>query len=106
MASFSGEDENTTKRNVETVTEQSLPSTSTKSKDELIEEVCRNLPEDQFNAAHPFDCSKFLYCHNGYVTVTECAADLWYDPLTRKCEYPNRAHCDIWLYERSILMNT
>lgn len=68
---------------------------SEKANSDVIAQVCENLPQDEFLAQHPFDCTKVLFCDHGRVTITSCPSGLWYDPLQRICDYPYQAHCEL-----------
>lgn len=72
---------------------ESTLQTNQPNDNDLVAQICANLPEDQFQAPHPFDCTKFLFCDHGHVIVMTCPDGLWYDPFQRQCEYPEHALC-------------
>jgi hypothetical protein len=44
---------------------------------------------------HPRDCSKFLGCVGGLVSVYSCPEDLLFDPIDLKCNFPELVDCDV-----------
>ncbi|XP_075979297.1 uncharacterized protein LOC142978677 [Anticarsia gemmatalis] len=57
------------------------------------QKICEaNYDKDNVLIAHEF-CDKFYKCSNGKPYVYDCPANLLYDPVQEKCEWPHLVEC-------------
>lgn len=75
-------------------TSDDLGATTVKdSNNDLAVKICVNISDLIFQAAHPTNCAKFLFCNRGRVTIMNCPVGLWYDPYRRICDFPKNVNC-------------
>jgi len=44
---------------------------------------------------HPFDCSKFLNCHNGRTFIQDCGPGTHFNPELQVCDWPHVVKCQV-----------
>ena len=82
-----------TTKTLETATTKTSETATTKSapNNEDINIFCQT--QDNGLYAHPFDCSLFINCSNGYTFIQTCPPSLLYNPKKQFCDYPHNVTC-------------